>query len=120
MNSHARGSLNAQPPHDSSDRQRGELAAGLVPIAANLAWRVRDEGRESVGELLASLSPRQRWALPVVLAAMVDVDKRPDELLAWVTFDEYGQSLPHARPSAPQQPPSRGEAAANRDGRASA
>lgn len=69
---------------DIQARQRDQLALDLVPVATDLICRVRDDGRESAGHLLASLTDTQRWALPVVLAAMVPDDQGLGELLAWV------------------------------------
>lgn len=79
----------------------GALAARLVPVAADLVVRVHEEGRESIGELLGRLNDEERWALPVVLAAMVPPDRPVSELLAWVTWDEHGRPLP---PPPPEEP----------------
>lgn len=82
--------------------QRGELAARMVTVACELACLVRDEDRDAVGEFLARLTPvplpLEVRALLVVLAAMVPDDATTDQLLAWVTFDEFGQLLPGAVP----------------------
>lgn len=72
----------------------GELAGRLVPVAARLAAMVREEDREAIGTYLASLGEAERWALPVVLAAMVPADQTPAQLLEWVTWDEHGKPLP--------------------------
>lgn len=78
-----------------SAAQRGRLAWSLVPVAMDLAAIVHGEGDvESVAELLADLSEAERHALPVVLAGMVDVDRTPQELLGWITFDEFERPLP--------------------------
>jgi hypothetical protein len=89
---------------------RGDLAERLVPVAADLVLRVRDEGRDAIGHLLATLTPEERWALPVVLAAMVPPGLPVGDLLAWVTWDEHGHPLtlpahlPPRRPSAGLRP----------------
>ncbi|HMM95378.1 hypothetical protein [Phycicoccus sp.] len=66
----------------------GDLAEALVPVAARLVGAVHDEGITGVSRVLADLDPNHRTALCVVLAAMVDPDRTPSELLAWVTWDE--------------------------------
>jgi hypothetical protein len=68
----------------ATERAYDALAERLIPVAADLVERVREEGRESIGELLDSLSALERHALPVVLAAMVPHDQRVADLLAWV------------------------------------
>lgn len=94
------------PAHDDcdndADARRGELAAALVPVAADLVYRVHEGSRGTVGALLHSLTGEQLRALPVVLAAMVDPDRSLGELLGWVTWDEHGRPLPGAPPAAPQ------------------
>lgn len=65
---------------------REQLADDLVPAACDLICRVHEEGPDATGALLASLTDEQRWALPVVLAAMVPTDRPVADLLAWVTL----------------------------------
>ena len=66
------------------DDPRADLAESMVPVACDLACRVRDGDAEGIERLAASLSPEQTAALLVVLAAMVPVeDASPGELLAW-------------------------------------
>lgn len=95
--------------HDHPERtravERGDLAERLVPVAAELAARVRDEDRESLGEFLARYTRAERDALLIVVASMVDVDRTPAELLAHVTFDEFGQLLDGAAPVLPRCSP---------------
>lgn len=62
-----------------------ELAESLVPIAAELVGTVRDYGPDDVRAVLARVPAGRHDALAVVLAAMVDPDKRPQELLAWTS-----------------------------------
>ncbi|SNR32795.1 hypothetical protein [Blastococcus mobilis] len=59
------------------------LAEDLVPIAAELVGTVRDYGPDDVAAILAPLSPGHLYRLAIVLAAMVDPDARPADLLAW-------------------------------------
>lgn len=84
-------------------KARGKLAAALVPVALDLVGRVRQENRDTITDLLDSLTPEQTRALPVVLAAMVDDAHTPGELLAWVTWDEHGRALDPPPPPAPRQ-----------------
>lgn len=63
--------------------RRADLAESMVPVACDLACRVRDGDAEGIARLLASLGA-EKDALLVVLAAMVPVeDASPNELLAW-------------------------------------
>lgn len=62
-----------------------ELADALVPIAAQLVATVRDYGPEDVKAILAQVPEGRHDALAIVLAAMVNPDKRPRDLLAWTT-----------------------------------
>jgi hypothetical protein len=66
-------------------------AAALVPLAARLIGAVRYEGHagsRAVFEQLRRIPPppgvHPAEALAVILAAMVDEDRTPNELLAWV------------------------------------
>jgi DNA-binding NarL/FixJ family response regulator len=74
-----------------------ELADSLVPLAAELVGTIRDFGPEDVAAVLARVPDGRHDALAVVLAAMVDPDKRPRELLAW-TFDGPVQSRDFSPP----------------------
>jgi hypothetical protein len=75
-------------------RARGKLAEQMVPAALEFACLVRDQDAEAIGAWLQALTGQERDVLPLVLAAMVDVERTPQELLAWVTFDEEGWALP--------------------------
>jgi hypothetical protein len=68
----------------AAERAYDALAERLIPVATELVARVREEGRESIGDLLGSLSALERHALPVVLAAMVPPDQGVVDLLRWV------------------------------------
>jgi hypothetical protein len=61
--------------------QRGDLAEALVPVATRLAGAVRDGDPHAVACLLAKVPAAAKDDLAVVLAAMVDVDRTPRELL---------------------------------------
>ncbi|GAB2467882.1 hypothetical protein GCM10027187_40050 [Streptosporangium sandarakinum] len=80
---------------DLSDaRHREHLARHLLQVAMHLACMVRDEAPEDVAAYLAALSPAEREHLPIILAALVDVDRTEEELLAWITWDAEGRALP--------------------------
>jgi hypothetical protein len=76
-----------------------DLAERLIPKALDLVMRVRDEGRESIGAFLGSLSELERHALPVVLAAMVPPDRGVADLLDWLCQPAPIRS---PRPAAPR------------------
>ena len=61
-----------------------QLVDALVPLAAELVATVRDYGPADVAAVLQRVPAGRHDALAVVLAAMVDPDARPSELLAWV------------------------------------
>lgn len=65
------------------DQRRIRYAEALVPIAAELVGTVRDYGTDEVRAVLARVPHGNLDDLAVVLAAMVDPDARPAELLAW-------------------------------------
>lgn len=91
---------------------RADLAESLVPLACDLACRVRDADAEGI----ARLAEANGWdtptaALLVVLAAMVPVeDASPNDLLAWTggleTAQEWRQlPLVAAAPGRPVEQP---------------
>lgn len=72
-------------------QQRGDLAEGMLPVAARMAMLVHgDGGPEDVQEVLAGLDDTQRTALIVVLAGLVDPEQTIAKALGWVEFDETG------------------------------
>lgn len=60
-------------------------AEALVPLAAELIGTVRDYGVDEIADVLARVPANRHDALAVVLAAMVDPDQSPANLLAWTT-----------------------------------
>lgn len=71
---------------------QGTTAANSAIIRAqNLAGMVREEGPDAVGRYLDALNRPQLYALTVTLAAMVDVDQTPNDLLAWLDHEQPGQ-----------------------------
>jgi hypothetical protein len=91
--------------------KRGDLAESMAPLAAELAFLVRDEGREAIGAWMDGhgLVPGARVteatrAFLVVLAAMVRADVTLEELLEWVTWDELGRPLDQTMPLMPVLP----------------
>lgn len=83
----------------------GDLAESLVPVAMQLAGAVRDD----VGEVARILKRVPTGAMPglaVVLAAMVDIDATPTELLSWVTWDAHDRNQPSLFEGAQHDPAS--------------
>jgi hypothetical protein len=71
--------------------QRGDLAEEMLPKAALLSVLVHgDGGPEDVAEVLAGLDDRQKNALIVVLAGMVDPEQPVGKALGWLDFNEHG------------------------------
>lgn len=69
----------------------GDLATEMVPVASRLVGAVHDDKVSDVALILDEAriaDPWRRNALLVVLAAMVDPDRRPRDLLAWVWWDD--------------------------------
>lgn len=75
---------------------RAALAEAMVPVACDLACRVRDGDAEGIGRLArANGWDQETSALLVVLAAMVPVeDATPNELLAWTGGLEAAMAWP--------------------------
>jgi hypothetical protein len=73
---------------------RGRLAERLVPVAMAFVGAVRDVDGDGIAEFLKGLSGDERLTLLVILAAMVPHDQAPQDLLAWVDWDEFGAPLP--------------------------
>lgn len=64
---------------------QGTKAANSALVRAqHLAGMVREQGVDSIGPYLDALTPDELYALTVTLAAMVDLDRSPAELLAWL------------------------------------
>lgn len=74
-----------QPEHTDTTDPREALVDALVPVAARLVAAVRPDGggAPAVTELLATVPQQRTDALCVVLAAMVNHQAAPAELLAW-------------------------------------
>jgi hypothetical protein len=86
-------------PERAAAYARGDLAERMTGVACALACLVRDEDAGTVGAFLDTLSPDEVRALLIVQAAMIPLDVAPAELLAWVTWDEFGGPLPGAQPA---------------------
>lgn len=67
------------------DRMR-DVVDSTVGVALRLAGIVHDEDPADAAELVDGLTDEQRRVLPFVLAAMVDIDKTPGELLGWTWY----------------------------------
>ena len=75
----------------ASAEQRGDLAEQMLPVAAHLAVLVHgDGGPEDVAQVLAGLEPKQKDALLVVLAGLVDPEQPVGKALGWLDFNEHG------------------------------
>ncbi|MEU1908435.1 hypothetical protein [Streptomyces hygroscopicus] len=77
--------------------ERGDLAEALLPEAAGLAVAVREETQEQIAARLHGLGRHELEALAVVLAALIDPDRRLKDALAWIDFDEHGNPLEATR-----------------------
>lgn len=72
-------------------QQRGDLAEQMLPVAAHLAVLVHgDGGPEDVADVLAGLDGKQKDALLVVLAGLVDPEQPVGKALGWLDFNEHG------------------------------
>lgn len=80
----------------------GALVDDLVPLAAQLVGTVRDYGPEDVAAVLARVPEGRHDALAVVLAAMVNPDASPADLLAWTDGPVQSRAWesPERRPDA--------------------
>ncbi|MGW2863339.1 hypothetical protein [Streptomyces sp. NPDC001205] len=73
-------------------RGDGDLAEQLLPVAANLAMLVHEDGGvHDIRQALDALSAAEKEALLVVLAGLVRVDQPLGRLLGWLDFDENGR-----------------------------
>ena len=83
--------------NDLETLAKGKLAERMVPVAAELAFTVRDKDAAGIGEFLAPFGAQEIYALLVVTAAMVDIDKTPADLLSWVDWDVPATPAPPVR-----------------------
>lgn len=67
----------------SNVEELADLAERLVPTAQRLVGAVHFDGVAAVSRLIAQMDTQERTAVMVLLAAMVDPDRQPSELLAW-------------------------------------
>ena len=73
--------------------ERGDLAERLLPKALDFAGLVHGDGdTEDIARFLRTLRPVERDWFPVILAALVDVDRTEADMLRWITWDEHGQA----------------------------
>lgn len=71
--------------------ERDRVAHRLADVAHQLARKVRSEELDAVARwLCGELDGLGRWQLLFMLAAMVDVERSPGELLAWFWERERG------------------------------
>jgi hypothetical protein len=74
-------------PAGTDIERKADLAESLVPVAARLVGSVRDDGPVDVAMILSGIPGDHLPALAVVLAAMVDPERTPGQLLAWTQPD---------------------------------
>lgn len=86
-------------PDLSAPSNRVKHSKDLLNIATRLACMVRDEDGDAVAAYLATLTPTECAHLPIVMAALIPVDRTVDDLLSWITWDEHGNPLPTKRPA---------------------
>jgi hypothetical protein len=86
---------------DLAERAMGHLAERMVPVAAELAFAVRERDVNGIAEFLAPYGPQEIYGLLIVTAAMVDIDRTTDDLLSWVSWDERFE--PPCRDAAPKR-----------------
>lgn len=81
------------------ETRAGDMAAALVPFAAELVATVREYGRDDIEGVIyrhlglsPGMGPETQTAIAamVILAAMVDPDIPVEVALSWVTWDEHG------------------------------
>lgn len=96
----------ARPAHPVPPRPGEWIATDLAPVAAEIAGTLRDYDLADVHTILSRVPAGRQLDLMLVLAAMVDPDKTPGELLAWTgalavsrdaAEDEDEPSLPPSR-----------------------
>lgn len=75
----------------------GDLAESMVPVAERVVGAVHEDGPTAMANAIAGLSDLETNALIVVLAAMVNPDATPAQLLGWVDWDTPGHR-PEAEP----------------------
>ena len=61
----------------------GELAETMLPLARELASRIRSRSPEAIGTRLDAMCRQELYGLVTVALAMVDVDRPLPELLGW-------------------------------------
>jgi len=72
------------PPHpDMTEAELVKLADSLIGVGMRLAGIIHDEDPADAWSLVEGLSDDRRWAVPFVMAAMIDIEKTATELLAW-------------------------------------
>ncbi|HET9893765.1 MAG TPA: hypothetical protein VFQ44_02415 [Streptosporangiaceae bacterium] len=77
--------LQVMPPCLAAGRMRGAVDK-CVGVALRLAGIIHCEDPQEAGDLVNQLTLDELLMLPFVLAAMVDVDKTPGELLGWLDY----------------------------------
>lgn len=78
---------------DMTPAELVQLADSLIGVGMRLAGIIHDEDPAHAARLLDALTPDRQWALPFVMAAMVDVERSARELLEWAPFQTPGGLL---------------------------
>lgn len=73
----------ARVAHPTTTRQGEWLDISLAPLAAELVGCLRDYGPDDTAAVLARIPHDQHEDFVLVLAAMIDPDQHPGELLDW-------------------------------------
>jgi hypothetical protein len=82
--------------------EKGDLAERMVPRALELACLVHGDGdARAIRRFLRKLTLEEAGALLVVQAGMIPLDATRDQMLAWITFDEFGRPLEGMTPVLP-------------------
>lgn len=97
------GQLAMLVPSQAPDPGHAATVEDVIGVALRLAGMVHDEDPADTAGFMAGQPPEVLAALPYVLAAMVDVDRTPRELLAWLEWPQpirYRGATAVAPPSA--------------------
>jgi hypothetical protein len=71
--------------HPRSTRTGEWLPGHLAPVAARIVGTIRDYDLDDVHQIVAKVPDEKRTDLILLLAAMVDPDQTPADLLEWTT-----------------------------------
>lgn len=75
----------------------GDRAERLTRVALDLAVIVRDVARDDIAAHVRRINDRDKDALIVVLACLIDIDRPASDLLSWVRWEPDGTVAPRRR-----------------------